>query len=103
LNNLHKDYCDLYFTPCSLIENDIDNYTLIIKKKEKNNYYYYYKLSFDFNNFTLTLNPNLLFSGELYYLNDIKFINNKYVGCLGVCDKAFEFLDLSKYINNVDT
>lgn len=98
-SNLSQYYSNLYFTPCNIINESDQTYTLIVKKKTNMDWYEYYKLSFNFDDLTMHLFPKILFSGYKCYLNDIKTINNELIGCFGISDIQYKFINLSNYIN----
>jgi hypothetical protein len=64
------------------------------KNNECNYKYYRWTLTIQNNSVEINTNFDLKFQGNCYYLNDVKSINNQIVGCFGIHDNKYEFLEL---------
>jgi pyruvyltransferase len=100
--NLHINYRHLIYTPVSfLIDISLNTYYLILRKKINNNYYEYYESILSINNdvFKLDFYNNLINSGHLLYLNDMKYINKKIIKCYGINDHKYNIEESKIRIN----
>lgn len=93
VDNLNNYYTKIYLTCSAIIPKDESKFIIVCKSRKQDNKYHYYKIEFDFEKFDISIDFECLFSGVKCYLNDVKLINNNYIECWGINDRAYDFVN----------
>ena len=95
-SDVSDEYKHLFFSPTPLVKISYNTYIIYVKTKNNECNYKYYRWTLTIQNNSVEINTNfdLKFQGNCYYLNDVKSINNQIVGCFGIHDNNYEFIEL---------
>ena len=95
---LHKNYKNLFLTPCqSLFQFNENLFIMFLKKRLVGDYYEYYVGCYNPKRFELKININLWDRGSKKYLNSFQKINSNFYCCFGLGDKNYKIEKLFKF------